>query len=213
MRRVWSVLLFALGACATAGDAYVTPPPASFREVRSVLLVRMADDRAGRQKDPLDGLEETLRARGYTTRLVELGTGKKGEHAALDRLFVDLEARAGAAPGERFGAKPYASLGRGAADTVAALGVDAVASYHRLDGRRPLGADAPVLPGTLLPGPPVVPVRGPTGAIALVDRTGHVATFAWGATSAVEDPEVPVNAAEAIDLAVRALTGEPPEPE
>jgi hypothetical protein len=209
MRRVGPALLLALGACATAGDAYVTPPPPSFREVRSLVLVRMADDRAGRQKDPLDGLDESLRARGYKTRVVELGRAEKGERAALERLFRDLEVRAGAAPGERFGTKPYASLGRGAADAVAALGVDAVASYHRLEGRRAFAADPPVMPGTLLPGPPVTPARGPTGAIALVDRTGQLATFAWGATSALEDPEVPVNAAEAIDLVVRALSGEP----
>jgi hypothetical protein len=212
MRRGLPLLLLALGACATAGDAVLTPPPPSFREIRSLVLVRTADDRAGRQKDPLDGLDESLRARGYVTRIVELGGGKKGEHAALERLFVDLESRAGATRGERFGTKPYSSLGRGAGDTVAALGVDAVASYHRLDGRRSLVVeDAPVLPGTLLPGQPMTPVRGPMGAIALVDRAGHVATFAWGETSPLDDPEVPVNAAEAIDLVIRALTGEPAE--
>lgn len=210
MRRGWPILWLVLGACATAGDAAVAPPPPpSFREVRSLVLVRMADDRTGHPKDPLDGLDESLRARGYRTRVVSLGAGKQPGLAALDRLYLDLEARAGAARVDRFGTTPYSTLGRGAADTVAALGVDAVASYHRLEGRRLLPrSDATTLPGTLLPGPSQ-PVYGPTGAIALVDRAGHVATFAWGETSALDDPEVPVNAAEAIDLVVRVLAGEP----
>jgi hypothetical protein len=213
MTRAWPILLLALGACASA-DTFVTPPPPSFREIRSLVLVRMAGDRAGRQKDPLDGLEESLRAHGYKTRVVEL-SGKRSEQPALTRLFEDLELRAGAAQGERFGTKPYSTLGRGAADTVAALGVDAVASYHRLEGRSSLPrSETTTLPGTVLPGPPVETPRGPRGAIALVDRAGHVATFAWGETTALEDPEVPVNAAEAIDLVVRALSGEPArEPE
>lgn len=209
MRRGWPLLLLALGACATAGDTLVEPPPPSFREVRSVLLVRMADDRAGRQKDPLDGLQETLRARGYTTRLVELGTGKAPHEAALQRLYLDLEARAGSARAERFGTRPYATMGRGAADAVAALGVDAVASYHRLEGRRLLPpVDTAPVAGALLPGPSLEPARGPTGALALVDRAGHLATFAWGETTSLDDPDVPVNAAEAIDLVLRTLVGD-----
>lgn len=212
MRRVGPLLVAALAACATAGEPVLTPPPPSFREVRSLLLVRMADDRAGGLKDPLDGLDESLRARGYATRVVDLASGRK-DQAELERLFLDVEARAGAPRGERFGTRPYSTLGRGAADRVAALGVDAVASFHRLAGLRALRpADAgPVLPGTLLPGPAVTPARGPTGALALVDRAGNVATFAWGETTALDDPDVPVNAAEAIDLLVRTLSGEAAE--
>ena len=217
MRRVCPVVLFALAACACAcagGEALVAPPP-SFREVRSLLLVRLADDRVGRPKDPLDGLDESLRARGYRTRIVELGSSRKPELAALDRLFTELELRAGAGPSERFGTKPYATMGRSAGETVAALGVDAVASYHRLDGRRRLtpADEAPPLPGTYVPGPPVSPRRGPRGALAVVDRAGHVATFAWGETTVLDDPDVPVNPAEAIDLVVRGLSGEPPPEE
>jgi hypothetical protein len=210
MRRGWSVLLVALAACATTGDAPAATPPPSFREVRSLVLVRTVEDRAGRQKDPLDGLDESLRARGYRTRLVELGRAGGPDHPALARLFSDLEGRAGAARAERFGTTPYARLGRGAAETVAALGVDAVASYHRLALlRAPAPGDGARLPGTLLPGPAVSPAQRPTGALAVVDRAGHVATFAWGETSALDDPDVPVNAAEAIDLVLRALSGEP----
>lgn len=205
------MLLVALGACATAGDAAVPAPPPSFREVRSLVLVRMADERAGQPKDPLDGLDDSLRARGYRTRIVDLGATKKPDPPGLDRLFLDLESRAGTARGDRFGLAPYSTLGRRAAETVAALGVDAVATYHRLEGRRVLPPpDAAALPGTLLPGPSA-PAYGPTGAIALVDRSGHVATFAWGASSALDDPGVPVNAAEAIDLVLRVLAGDPAE--
>jgi len=211
MRRGWPILLAVLGACASP-DTFVTPPPPSFREVRSLVLVRKADGRAGRQRDPLDGLDDSLRARGYRTRVVEL-TGKDPGQAALARLFDDLELHADAPRSERHGGRPYATLGRRAADAVAALGVDAVASYHRLEGRR-LPATQPALSGSLLPGPPVETPRGPMGALAVVDRAGHVGTFAWGETSALNDPEVPWNAAEAIDLVVRALSGEPaPDPE
>ena len=66
------------------------------------------------------------------------------------------------------------------------------------------------LPGTYVPGPPADPRRGPMGALAVVDRAGHVATFAWGETTMVDNPDVPVNPAEAIDLVVRVLSGEPP---
>lgn len=212
MTTRWPILLVLLGACASP-DSFVTPPPPSFREVRSLVLVRRAEHRPGQQKDPLDGLADSLRARGYRTRVVEL-TGKDPAQAGLSRLFDDLELRADASRGERFGRRPYSELGRRAADAVAALGVDAVASYHHLEGRRMQRPEAAYLPGTLLPGPPVETPRGPTGALAIVDRAGHVATFAWGETTALDDPEVPWNAAEAIDLVVRALSGEAaPEPE
>jgi hypothetical protein len=216
MRSGWPLVLgvvavaVAVAGCASS-DSFVTPPPPSFREVRSLALVRTVDGRAGHPKDPLDGLDDSLRKRGYRTRRVEL-SGKDPAQADLARLFDDLELRASAPRRERSGT--FSTLGRRAADTVAALGVDAVASYHRVDDRRSLPPpDAARLPGTVLPGPPVEARRGPRGALAVVDRTGHVAVFAWGETSALDDPEVPWNPAEAIDLLVRALSGEAaPEP-
>jgi hypothetical protein len=209
MRRLSPAFLAALAACATMGEPAEAPPPPSFREVRSLVLVRMAEDRAGRAKDPLDGLAESLRARGFTVRVVDLVASRRAEQKALERLFVDLETRAGATRGERFGTRPYSTMGREAADTVAALGVDAVVSYHSLGWRRSMPFnDEPTLPGTFVPGPPVTPERGPVGALALVDRAGHLATFAWGETTMLDDPDVPLNAAEAIDLVVRTLTSE-----
>ena len=211
MRKLGLAAVITAMACATTGKPAGLPPP-SFRAVHSVALVRTVDDRAGRPKDPLDGLDESLRARGYTTRIVELGRQRKPELAGVEKLFGQLEVRAAAGRSERLGTPPFADAGRAAGETVAALGVDAVATYHRLDWRRPLPpptADT-ALPGSLFP-PPSAPARGPVGALALVDRSGHVATFAWGEASALEDPSVPMNALEAIDFLVRALAGEPPE--
>jgi hypothetical protein len=214
MRRVGLVALAALAACATVGDRLPPPPPPSFRHVKTLVLVRTAEDRAGRAKDPLDALDESLRARGYGTRVVELAGGRSPEQAALARLYAQLEARAGAAQGERLGTPPYGDAGGDAGAAVAGLGVDAVAAYHRLEGRRPLPSPAPsqpALPGTVMPPQPTAPTRGPIGALSVVDREGHVASFAWGQPTALDDPDVPVNAAEAVDLVVRTLAGEPEE--
>lgn len=214
MRRLGPAALAATIACATAGEPAMAPPPPSFAQVRTILLVRTADSRAGRPKDPLDGLDESLRARGYVTRVVELGARPGGEEAALARLFAQLESRAAAPRGDRLGGDPFGDAGQGAGEAVAALGVDAVASYHRLDGRHayPAAPREPASPGLFPGSAPLTPVlRGPMGALALVDRAGHVATFAWGEQTALEDPAVPVNAAEAIDLLVSTLAGEPLE--
>jgi hypothetical protein len=42
----------------------------------------------------------------------------------------------------------------------------------------------------------------------LLDRAGNVATFAWGDGGALEEPGMPLNAAEAIEQLVAALSGE-----
>jgi hypothetical protein len=201
--RSLSLALLAAAACASARET--APPPSPFLGVRSLVLVRSLDDRTHRPKDPLDGLDETLRARGFATRLVELRPGHGRELDGLDRLFGQLEARAGAGRTERM-ARPITSGGEGAASAVAALGVDAVASYHRFERRRPAElrpeplAGAPFSPA----GPPAQPRAA--GALALVDREGRVATFTWG--DAIDDAAMPANPAEAIELLVRALTGE-----
>jgi hypothetical protein len=204
MRRVGLAVLAAVAACAGAGETRA-PGPSPFRGVRSLVLVRSADDRGQRPKDPLDGLDESLRERGFTTRIVELGGKQPPELAGLERLFGQLELRAATRRHERV-ADPVSSLGAGAARTVAGLGVDAVASYHRLDRRAAPALPPPSAPGTLFPTPsPAAPER-PLGALVLVDREGRVATFAWGDAGPLEDPSVPLNAAEAIDLLVDALT-------
>jgi hypothetical protein len=200
--------LVALAACAGAAGPAVAPA-ATFREVRSLLLVREAGDaREGRPRDPLDGLDETLRARGFTTRVVELGRGAAPGQPALARLFRDLELRAGASRAERI-ATPVRDAGRDVAATVAELGVDAVATYHRLERTRSPSPPPPAFPGALPSAPP--PPARPLGALVLVDRAGTLATFAWGDAGPLEEPGVPLNAAEAIEQLVRALTGEAEE--
>jgi hypothetical protein len=72
------------------------------------------------------------------------------------------------------------------------------------------------LPPPPLAGAATVPVAPPPpslplGALVLVDRSGKAAAFAWGDTDALDDPGAPLNAAEAIEQLVRALTGEPEE--
>jgi hypothetical protein len=199
--------LVALAACATAAGPAVAPA-ATFREVRSLLLVReVGEAREGRPRDPLDGLDETLRARGFTTRVVELGRGAAPGQAALARLFRDLELRAAASRAERI-ATPVRDAGRDVAATVGDLGVDAVATYHRLERPRSRSAPPPAFPGAL---PSAPPPPAPLGALVLVDRAGALATFAWGDGGALEEPGVPLNAAEAIEQLVRALTGEAEE--
>jgi len=215
MKRLAAAALATLAACATTGEPVAPAPPPSFAEVKTLLLVRSSLGRAGRARDPLDGLDESLRAHGYQTRIVELGSKPPKEQVQLERLFVQLEARAGVPRGDRFGARTYSEAGRQAAETVVALGVDAVASYHRLDGRTSL-ATVPVQPpvagtGSMYPTAPHALV-GPMGALALVDRSGHMATFPWGEPDdGLADPGVPLNAAEAIDLLVRTLSGVPPD--
>jgi hypothetical protein len=94
------------------------------------------------------------------------------------------------------------------------LRVDAIATYHRLDRRYVGGLPPPAAaPGTIFP--PAAPAGGerPVGALVLVDRLGRVAVFGWGDSGSFDDPTVPLNAAEAIDHLLRALTGEPPPDE
>jgi hypothetical protein len=216
MRWVGLAALAAAAACATAGERAAQEPPPSFRAVRSLVLARTPDDRAGRPKDPLDGLDESLRARGYETRIVELGAGRKPELARLDGLFGKLETRAATPRGERFGPAPTGEAGAAAGDVVADLGVDAVVTYHRLEGRRFLAPPAPPPPtfaGTYASQPQALAPRTAQGAFALVDRTGHVAVFPWGESGATAEPEGAMNAAEAIDQLLRVLTGEPADAE
>jgi hypothetical protein len=203
--RAAAVAAAALAACATVGES-ASAPPASFSGVRTLALVRQVEGRGARSKDPLDGLDETLRARGFTTRVVELGRDRRPDQAPFERLFRDLEARAAAASRAERIAAPVRDLGSDAGKAVAALGVDAVVTYHRLERMRPppLPAQPLGLPGMGAPSPP--PAL-PVGALLVLDRTGHLATFAWGDAGALDDPGMPLNAAEAIEQVVRALTG------
>jgi hypothetical protein len=213
MRRAGIAVLGAVLACATAGERPPETPPPSFRAVRSLVLVRYADDRGSRAKDALDGLDESLRARGYTTRVVDVGQAKP-ELARLRDLYGKLELRADSPRGERFGVSRTGDAGVLAGEVVAELGVDAVASYHRLDGWRFMPPPtAPTFPGTASTQTQAPTPRFAHGAFVMVDRSGHLAVFPWGESGGLGDPETAINAAEAIDQLVRSLTGEAAEPE
>jgi hypothetical protein len=213
-RRLPSLALVAVAACATVGDAPSSPPgPPPFRGVRSLVLARRTDYPTNRPKDPLDALEDTLDARGFATRAVDVGYRTPPELRPLERLHSQLGSRIyGSAQGGR-STRRVESLGRDAGNVVATLGVDAVALYHRFD-RPPPGTfpDARPPPGMLLPEAPppgAGPVaRRPIGAFSIVNRAGDALWIEWSALGDFDDPDTPANATEAIDALVSVLSGE-----
>jgi hypothetical protein len=207
----WAGLLF---ACATAGGPATPPATPPFQGVASVVLVRRADDRDRRPRDALDGLDESLRVKGLATRTVEVGPRLREELKGVERLFHDVEWRIRSSPsyGPSYGPDRRAteSLGRAPRELLEKLGADAFAVYLRFDDR--YGSRPPPPPGDPLPGArPLGTFPGrPTSALALVDRDGTLLWFDWGGPEDLEVPESRVvNAAEAVDEAVRVLAGEP----
>ena len=197
-------------SCATVGEPPASGPPA-FTGVRKLALVRLgaADREPARPKDALDALAESLVSRGYEERRVAVGPGAAAELAPVERLYRSMDGRIGAAPPRaRFGRRAEAA-GATAIEAARVLGVDAIVTYHRFEDR-PLAAfpDAP-LGGGLFPRRPEPGFRRPGGALSLVDREGNATWFAWGAPGSELDPSEPVNAAEAIDMLLRTLAGEP----
>lgn len=196
--------LAAAAACASMDATAPGPPP--FLGVKKLVLVRRVHDgRPQRPRDAIDALKESLDARGYAVRIVELGPGKDGELRDLERLQDRLEARLWG----RAGATPRAGgMGNEAGAVVARLGADAVAGYHRLDL-----ALAPLPPpqdpwGSAYAQRPAAPARRPAGALSLVAADGAVGWFPWGGPGAELDPGALVNAAEAIDALLAALAGD-----
>ncbi|HET8542285.1 MAG TPA: hypothetical protein VFL83_20590 [Anaeromyxobacter sp.] len=192
-------------ACATVVEG-PPPGPSPFRAVKKVALVRRVDDpRAPRGRDAIDALKESLDARGYETRVIELGAGKDGALRDLDRL----EERIGGRLWVRDAAGGSAdALGAEAGAIVARLGVDAVAGYHRLDpGLAPL--PPPPEPWGAPPASQAraEPARRPAGALSLVAADGSLAWFPWGGAAAELDPAALINPAEAIDALLAALAG------
>jgi hypothetical protein len=200
--RVLIVAGLALVACATADSG--AQRPLAFAGIRRVALARVADRHdagAPRAKDPLDALADSLALRGVDTRLVE--------PERLGRLHERLDARIATAPDPapgRFG-RHVEFLGQAAADAVRGLGVDAIAMYHRFDRNRSAFPDAPA--GTPFAARPTAGLRRPLGALSVVDAEGNAVWFDWGAPSSELDPSAPANAAEAIDLLLHVLAGEP----
>ncbi len=211
-----AALALALAACATVADTATGGPP-PFQGVKSLALARWNDDPSTpRPKDPLDALKESLDGRGYQTRVVELGPRMPSSPEAreLARLFEAVRSRA-ASGGREAWARSAGGADPQAGKVVAALGVDAVALYHRFDDRAsPAYADAPAAASPFGTPRTAFPPFRPLGALSLVDRGGRIVSFAWGSQRLQDpqlDPSAPVNAAEAVDDVIRALTGEPAE--
>jgi hypothetical protein len=197
-------------SCATLGEAAPATAPA-LGAVRRIAVVHVRPDPgAARVKDPLDALAESLAARGYETRIEEAGPGASEALRAVERLHARLEGWVAATPTRGRSGRRAEALGAEAAKVVRDLGTDAVAIYHRLDDRSFAPLPEPPLGGSAFPRR-YEPSRRPLGALSIVDREGNAASVAWGGAGAELDPSAPVNAAEAIDLILRALTGEPEE--
>lgn len=214
--RSWRLAVLALvGAaplsCATLGEPAptVVPPLAPVRRV-AIVHVR-GETGAARPKDPLDALGESLTARGYELRTVEVGPGAGDDLRAVGRLHARLEGWVSATPTRGRAGHRYEALGAEAAGVVRGLGTDAVALYHRLDDRTFAPLPEPPRAGNEFPRR-YEPVRRPLGALTIVDREGNATSVAWGSAGAELDPTAPMNAAEAIDHVLRAMTGEPEEP-
>lgn len=197
-------------SCAAVGESAPAGPP-PFQGVRSLALVRVkADPATARPRDPLDALAESLAAKGYETRLVEVGPRVPGSDRDLERLHAHVEGWIAAAPLGPAGHRRAEPAGPGSAEVVRRLGVDAVAMYHRLEDRPFAAFTEPLLGGGSFPARREAVAR-PSGALSLVNREGRATFFEWGGESAEIDPSAAVNAAEAIDMLLRALTGEPEE--
>jgi hypothetical protein len=198
-------------ACAACASVEGPPPgPSPFRTAKRIVLVRRAADRkAPRGRDALDALKESLDARGYEARIVEVGPGEDGGLRELDRLEERLASRlwsGDALPGR------VERLGPDAGAVVARLGADAIVGHHRLD---PWLAPPPPVPAQTWGAAPSpqqpAPARRPAGALSLVAADGSAAWFPWGGAGADQDPRALVNAAEAIDSLLAALAGSPDE--
>jgi hypothetical protein len=206
---------FAALACATAGGPAVPPAAPPFEGVRAVVLVRVADDRDRRPRDALDALDESLRAKGLATRTVEVGPGLRADLKDVERLARDVESTIRSSPryGPSYGSehRPTELLARAPRPLLEKLAADAFAVYLRLGHHLGPYASSPPPVGSMPDSrTPATYSTGPTAALALVDRDGTLLWFDWGGDEELEEPDSRVvNAAEAVDEAVRVLAGEP----
>lgn len=202
-------------SCATLGEPAPAGPPA-FTGVRKIALVRVKAGRDAQQgRDALDALAESLSARGFEVVRVDIAGRPTPDQRSVERLYARLDRSiASAHPRPRY-ARRVEAAGDDAGAIVRSLGVDAVAMYHRYDDRLFMPLQDPP-PGALFPQRPEVMPPGtgrPAAAFSLVDADGNATWFGWGAPDAQFDPTQPVNAADAIDMVLRALRGEPVEDE
>ncbi len=200
------VLAAALAGCAPLAAEGPPAGPSPFLGVKKLVLVRHLDDpRAPRGRDPLDALKESLDARGYEARIVEIAARDDGPLRDVDRLEDRIAARMWNR--DRTRARPE-RLDADAGAVVARLGADAVVGYHRLQGQLP-PLPPPPSPswGSPYPGQRALPGRRPAGALSLLDASGSLAWFPWGGREAELEHAALINPAEAIDALLAALRG------
>ncbi len=173
--------------------------------MKKLVLVRRVDGaRKPGERDALDALEESLRARGYQARIVEVGRARDATLRDVDALEERVAARFWSrdrTPGRA------ELLGADAGAVVAKLGADAVVGYHRGE-EQPLPLPPPPDPmwgPSRAPRPPTV--GPPAGALSVVAASGAAAWFPWGGAGAEADSRALLNAAEAIDAVLAALAG------
>ncbi len=205
-RRLASVALLAALAVAACSGAEPAPEPNPFQGgVRQGVLLRRAPPAGPHPaKDPLDAVAESLAAKGIQVRFVTVG-GKGDEARSVERLYDDVEGRVASAAGFDTRGRSSGSLGDADGRVVRALGVDAVVTYHRWRGMSPADPLAAPMAGPYAR--PQVRTRA-VGALGLVGPGGELVGFDWGPRDTTVAPGAAETAAEAVDAAVRALTGE-----
>jgi hypothetical protein len=200
-RVAMGVLSAALGAgCAgpggAAGRAERVGRP--FAEVRTVAVFRPPAREERHGKDVLDGLAETLAARGLVVRTTGPDPAVAGR---LEELRDRLERWAGPALEARGAA--WVGVHEGAGDVVRAAGVDAVAFGYRFVRSLELGQSA-----SPFAAPRASTGRAALGALVLVAAHDDVLRVEWGADGF--EAAGPASAAEAIE-ALAAVLAEPGE--
>ncbi len=210
--KMLAALAFSAVSCARVQPPPPGPPP--FRVVKRVALVKWIERGEVRRPDPLDGLGQTLQARGFEVSILELGPKLRDDLRGLDKLHDEASWHVGTGS---LGAKRPRQAERLSTPTDALLDrldADAIVFSYRL-GQVPAWYQpaAPYGPfGPLGADPyarPRAPLR-PAGAFTLIGRGGALLSFEWASQAGMAEPAMPANAAEAIEQLVRAI-GEPPE--
>lgn len=213
LAAIWGAVAGA--GCAGPGAGGERGDMAAFEGVRSVAVVRRLERQGSRAKDALDGVEESLARHGLATRAVDVPPRPPRALAPLAALNDAIAQRVVA----EFDPIHRRALPRrvpGAADAIAALGVDA-AVFHVRPGLRfgPLGPAGPLGPPPLDPRAPDRPLSASERleALAVAARDGTVTWIAWDAFDEQPLEGRPANAFEAIEELLRLLGVTPPRPQ
>jgi hypothetical protein len=212
---LWMVL--GVSGCAGAGAHGAPIETTAFHGVRTAALVRRIEHPRSRAKDALDGVQESLTARGVATTVVDVPPRPPRELARLAALDDRIAQRI-AAEYEPVRLRAAPRREPGAAEAVAALGVDAAVFHVRPGVRhRSLSPHDPFGPT----GPSALESRDPRAAqgslptaieaLAVASRDGAVAFIAWDPFDDQPVTGQAANAFEAIDELLRLLGLAPPQ--